>query len=250
VTRAACLASWGALGVALVFAGSSLASAHPKLPAKYDKPPYSHMSLSVGHPNAGYQLRPKKLRGGHAVHVFEKSRAHVYGHPALVLMIERSAKQIARRFPGSVLSVGDMSDKDGGPLAGHHSHQSGRDVDLAFYVRDAKGRPVKLEHFVAFGADGKATDGSGLVFDDARNWALVEAWAQDRRADIAYVFISRPLKKRLLDFGAKAKNGKKLVPLVQALFMQPENAEPHDDHFHVRIHCPKNSEDVCIEAPK
>jgi penicillin-insensitive murein endopeptidase len=195
-------------------------------------------------------VRAKKLRGAHGIRILPKSREHVYGHPALVLMIERSAKQISRQFPGSVLSVGDMSSEHGGPLAGHHSHQSGRDVDLAFYARDAKGKPVTLDKLVAFGGDGKATDGSDLVFDDARNWALVEAWAQDRRAGIAYVFISKPLKKRLLDFGAKTKNAKKLVPMVQALFMQPDNAEPHDDHFHVRIRCPKDQEDVCRELPK
>jgi penicillin-insensitive murein endopeptidase len=241
---------WLALALGVALARPATTSAETRLPARYAKAPYSKMSLSIGHPNAGAQVRAKKLKSKRGVRILPRHRENVYGHPALVLMIERSAKQIARRFPGSVLSVGDMSSKDGGPLAGHHSHQSGRDVDLAFYARDAKGRPAELDRLVAFDGSGKATDGSGLVFDDERNWALVEAWAQDSRADIAYVFISRPLKARLLAFGAKTERGKKLMPMVQALFMQPDNAEPHDDHFHVRIRCPKDQADICKENPK
>ena len=49
---------------------------------------------------------------------------------------------------------------------------------------------------------------------------------------------------------AKTERGKKLMPMVQALFMQPDNAEPHDDHFHVRIRCPKDQADICKENPK
>ncbi len=99
--------------------------------------------------------------------------------------------------------------------------------------------------FVPYGSDGKATDGSGLVFDDALNWQLVETMARDSRADIDMVFISRPLRARLLAFAAKKKRPQKYVDLVTKLFMQPEDAEPHNDHFHVRIKCPKGQEEIC-----
>lgn len=208
----------------------------------------SKVSLSIGHPNDGKQVRAKRIKKGPHIVIQEKSKERTYAHPSLVLMLERSAKQVAKAFRGAKLFVGDLSDKDGGPLSGHHSHQSGRDADLAFYMRDAKGRIVQPKKFIAFGADGKAKDGSGLVFDDALNWALVESFAMDTRAGLAYVFISRPLKARLLAYAVKHE--KKYIKEAQALFVQPDNAEPHDDHFHVRIKCPKGQEDVCKELPK
>jgi penicillin-insensitive murein endopeptidase len=238
------LATLGLL--ALGAPASAVARPSRELPEKFRKAPYAKMSLSVGWPNDGWQIRAKKLRSAPYLAIQKKSRKRVYGHPSLVLMLQRSAKQIARARRGSVLLVGDLSRKEGGPLSGHHSHQSGRDADVAFYARDAKGRSVKLDHFVAFAANGKAKDGSGLVFDDDRNWLLVRAWARDSRADMAHVFISNPLRARLLAH-AKRVGDDEYVPLVSRLFKQPENAEPHDDHFHVRIRCPDRHEDLCHE---
>lgn len=218
-----------------------------ELPEKFRGAPWKTMSLSVGWPNHGWQVRAKRLRAAPHLAIQTKSRKHVYGHPSLVLMLQRSAKQIARSRPGSVLLVGDLSARDGGPLAGHHSHQSGRDADVAFYARDAKGRPVKLSGFVAFDGDGKAKDGSGLIFDDDRNWLLVKAWARDDRAAMAHVFVSNPLRGRLLRHAQKSAANRKYIALVSALFKQPENAEPHDDHFHVRIRCPDRHQGLCHE---
>lgn len=210
----------------------------------------SKASLSIGHPNAGSQVRAKRLRKSPYLVILEKSADRAYAHPSLVLMLQRSAKQVGKAFRGAKLVVGDLSAKNGGPLSGHHSHQSGRDADIAFYARDAKGRVVQPEKFVAYGADGKAKDGSGLVFDDALNWALVESFAKDHRAGLAYIFVSKPLRARLLAYANRHERHKKHVDKVQALFVQPDNAEPHDDHFHVRIRCPKDQEDVCKELPK
>src|SRR5262245_38448216 len=55
-----------------------------------------------------------------------------WGLPALVGLLERSAERIAQRFPGSTLVVGDLSRKQGGEIAGHRSHESGRDADVGF----------------------------------------------------------------------------------------------------------------------
>ncbi len=210
----------------------------------------SKASLSVGYPNDGSIVRAKRLRPSPHLVILEKSKDRSYAYPSLVLMLQRSAKQIAKAFKGAKLVVGDLSAKDGGPLSGHHSHQSGRDADIAFYARDPKGRVVQPKKFVAYGADGKAKDKSGLVFDDALNWALVESFAKDHRAGLAYIFISKPLKARLLAYANRHDKHRKNVEKVQALFVQPDGAEPHDDHFHVRIRCPKGQEDVCKEQPK
>jgi penicillin-insensitive murein endopeptidase len=236
-------------GVAALVALALLApvAAHAESPRALAS---SKASLSVGYPNDGSIVRAKRLRASPHLVILEKSKERVYGYPSLVLMLQRSAKQIAKAFKGAKLVVGDLSAKDGGPLSGHHSHQSGRDADIAFYARDPRGRVVQPKKFVAYGADGKAKDKSGLVFDDALNWALVESFAKDHRAGLAYIFISKPLKARLLAYANRHPKHRKNVEKVQALFVQPDGAEPHDDHFHVRIRCPKGQEDVCKEQPK
>jgi len=220
------------------------------VPEKFRGAPFNKMSLSIGSPNHGSQLRAKRLKKAPYLKIRESSKDRSYGHPSLVLMLDRSAKQVARARPGSVLTVGDLSTVAGGALSGHHSHQSGRDADIAFYARDKQGKAVTLDRFVAFDGDGKAKDGSGLVFDDDRNWLLVMGWARDSRADLAYVFISRPLRARLLAFAQKRAEYRQYIPLVTAHFMQPENAEAHDDHFHVRIRCPKDQDGLCQETAR
>ncbi len=242
------LATFFALGaVALVAADAP--GRDRKLPPKYDKAPYSLMSLSVGHPNDGWQKRPIKLKGRKYLAIKRGSGTQVWGHPALVKMLQRSARDLSKSVKGSVMLVGDLSNKKGGALAGHHSHQSGRDADVAFYAKNKKGKPVRLKRFVAFGADGKAKDNSGLVFDDWRNWLLVQSWINDRRAGLSHIFVSSPLKKRLIAF-AKKRASKNHVTRAMALLKEPRNADSHDEHFHVRISCPKKQSDICREEPR
>ncbi len=165
-------------------------------------------------------------------------------------MLGRSAKEIAKAAPGSVMLVGDLSTKHGGALSGHRSHQSGRDADVGFYVLDPNGKPVTPEKFLTFSADGKATDGSGYTFDDRRNWLLVQSWVRDKRAGLSHIFVSRGLRQRLLGYAAKQPAFQKHVAEVAALLKQPEDAMPHDDHFHVRVSCPKDQAEICREESK
>lgn len=221
-----------------------------ELPEKFTKSPYHLMSLTVGHPNDGFQVRAKKLKNTSHLKVRRRSHNKNYGHPALVLMLRRSASDVASAVPGSVMLVGDLSYKRGGPIPGHRSHESGRDADVAFYATNSKGKPVQMKKFVAFDGDGKAKDGSYYRFDDARNWFLVQSWARDDRAGLSHIFISWPLKKRLLKF---ARSQKRFHPYIQkalALLKQPEHGEPHDDHFHVRISCPKRLREICRNESK
>ncbi len=208
------------------------------------------MSLSVGHPNDGWQLRAKRLKPNRYIKLKSGSPERSYGHPSLILMLERSAKELQRVAPGSVLVVGDVSDANGGPLPGHHSHQSGRDADVAFYVLDKNGKSTILDHYVKFGPNGQAVDGSGYVFDDWRNWLLVQSWVRDTRAGLSHIFISRPLRQRLINYATNQTSFAKYVTEVAALLKQPEDAEPHDDHFHVRVSCPEGQSEICREQSR
>ncbi len=238
----------------LVGLEAAVASAGPvgaDLPAKFKKAPFSLMSLSVGHPNRGSQIRAKRLRESDFLEIKRGSGAHSYGHPSLVLMLDRSARQVAQASrPRVKMLVGDLSARGGGPLAGHASHQSGRDADVGFYVTDARGRPKLLDHFVAFDRAGRAKDKSGLVFDDHRNWLLVQAWMKDDRAGISHVFVSAPLRQRLLQHAESSPKLRKYVERAAAFLKQPEDAAAHDDHFHVRIRCPDGQAEICSEQSR
>jgi penicillin-insensitive murein DD-endopeptidase len=214
------------------------------LPKRFLRAPFSIMSLSVGRPDNGWQLRAKKLRGSAVLKVKTSSKPYVYGHPSLVLMLQRSAREVAEAAR-AVMVVGDLSSERGGPLAGHVSHQSGRDADVGFYVIDDKGRSLLLDHFVTFRADGSSSETPGLRFDDHRNWLLVQSWVRDRRAGLSHIFVSRPLRSRLLSFAARRADFRKYLNEAAVLLKQPEDAAPHDDHFHVRVSCPDGQDEIC-----
>jgi penicillin-insensitive murein endopeptidase len=244
---------------AVVFFGVALCATWPswgrarepiELPARLRTGRFASMSLSGGYPNEGWQLRGKRLRPTHDLRVREPSRERVYGHPALVLMLGRSAHDVATAAPGSVLLVGDLSSKEGGPLPGHRSHQSGRDADVAFYVTDLHGKPLRSTEYVAFDGDGHSKDGRPLLFDDERNWLLVQSWARDRRAGLSHIFVSWPLRERLLKYARSKPRFAPYVLQATALLKQPEKGEAHDDHFHVRITCPKEEEEICRAESK
>lgn len=218
-----------------------------KLPERYERSPYHEMSLSVGSPTSGWQVRAKRLRSSAALKLKNVERGFNFGHPALVLMLQRSAQQISKQLPGSVLLVGDLSSEPGGPITGHRSHQSGRDVDVGFFVMDKEGKSKRLDRFVAFDGQGRARDGSGLRFDDYRNWLLVQLWLKDHRATISHVFISTPLRARLLAWAKARPAFRKYVDQAAILLKQPQRASAHDDHFHVRIACPERQESLCVE---
>jgi penicillin-insensitive murein DD-endopeptidase len=233
-------------------AASSLAASslvrqrsNEELPKKYRKSPFALMSLSVGLPNSGWQLRAKKLTKSPQLWIQDKSLPYTYGHPSLVLMLYRTAKQIAKQSLGSVLLVGDLSREFGGPLSGHKSHQSGRDADVGFFVTDAKGRPQNSRRLLAFDAAGRARDGSGLKFDDYRNWLLVQLWLKDDRAELEHVFVASHLRRRLLDFARARPAFRQHVDDASQFLRQPTNGLSHDDHFHIRIACPERQAELC-----
>lgn len=184
-------------------------------------------------------------------HIQLRKGAHRYGVPVLVSALRRAALAVARKHPGASLLVGDLSAKNGGPLEGHNSHQSGRDADVGFFVTNSKGKPVSASRFVSFTPDGRTPD-SWMRFDDARNWALVEALLANEQARVRYIFVSHGLRDRLLSHAAKKKVAADVIARARAAMMSPKDADVHDDHFHIRVACPESMRATCVEesAPR
>jgi penicillin-insensitive murein endopeptidase len=221
-------------------------------PKRHDPPPNSilPMGRSIGSPTDG------KLLGG--AHLEETPYLRIvpayaagdvrWGLGSLVGMLDRSARAVRRQFPDATLSVGHLSRAGGGDLDRHASHESGRDADVAFYVKDARGKPLYADHLVSFTGDGQARTWPGATFDDARNWALVAALLSDPVAHVSHIFISAPLRARLLAYAARIGAPPALQTRAALTMAQPFGSLPHDDHFHVRISCPPGMQG-CIENP-
>ena len=229
------------IAIAACLVGIGHASPAPKK----SKPP----ALSIGAPNAG--------RLENAVHLDAKpylryvgpysGDAH-WGVKQLVDAVDRAAREVRKRYPDAVLGVGQLSQKTGGDIDRHHSHESGRDADLAYYLVDGAGHPVTTDAFHAVRADGYVASDPRLKFDDGRNFALVSALVSDPHAHVTHIFVATWLRTRLLAYGARVGASPALRVRIAETLMQPRHALPHDDHFHVRVACPSSSPQ-CIESP-
>jgi penicillin-insensitive murein endopeptidase len=205
---------------------------------------------SIGSPTEG------RLVGG--LHVDETPYLRVipayaagdarWGLEPLVAMIDRAARAVRRRFPDTIVSIGQLSRPGGGDIDRHRSHESGRDADISFLLRNASGRPLLPPHFVAFRGDGTAVSWPGAYFDDAKNWALAAAMVSDPEAHVTHLFIAAPLRARLLAYAERIGAPAALRVRAAEAMQQPRGALPHDDHFHVRIGCPAHMIS-CVENP-
>ena len=217
--------------------------------AKAGKAGKDRPSLSVGSPTSGRLERGVRLRAARKKLALKNPRGAVWGLPQLVKMLERGARKVSKRYPGSVLLVGDLSKRGGGRLGGHRSHTSGRDADVGFYFVDKKGEPVATKRFRRVQWDGKAVDAKHLTFDDARNWALVQAWVTDPQARVQHIFVAKPLRQRLLQYARKRGVYLPVLHRAAVAMKQPTRGLVHDDHFHLRIRCPRSQRDVCVSEP-
>jgi penicillin-insensitive murein endopeptidase len=204
---------------------------------------------SVGSPTTGHLIGGSHLDDSsylRSVPVYATGDVR-WGLLPLVGLVDRAARQVHRQYPDAVLSVGHLSRSGGGEIDRHASHESGRDADIGFYVKNHLGKPVLAEHFVAFRADGTAPSWPGATFDDERNWVLISALVNDA-TKVTNIFVAAPLRARLLAYAARIGASPQVRMRAAELMMQPRGALAHDDHFHVRIACPSGMHE-CVEYP-
>ncbi len=205
----------------------------------------------------GWAWRGRLARGVAAVessfvhHVEEyREGGAFWGTWELVQLLERAAWRVHRRLPGARLSIGELSKRGGGRLKGHHSHQSGRDVDIAFYMLGPSGRPVEPRTFVAFDRHGRGIGVNRIYrFDDARNWELVAKLVADGDARVQFIFVASTLKRRLLREGRRRGAPRVLLERAEKVMVQPTHGHPHRNHFHVRIYCSPGDRPSCKDRP-
>jgi murein endopeptidase len=208
--------------------------------------------LSLGYPNAGKLLGGRRFREtSFMVMVPDHANSRVrWALPALISVLDRASRIVARKYPGAVLEIGELSRREGGPITSHLSHQNGRDADVGFYWVDLDGESVRPTRYMRFLGTGESRDYPTVRFDDKRNWAFVRAILEDPHYEVRQIFIYAPLRARLLAYAAKVGAPRDLRTKAARALMQPGNALPHDDHFHIRISCPADQVDLgCADLP-
>lgn len=215
------------------------------------QPEPNSVSCSQGFPWDG------ELRNGVRLHESETLRhvnqyepgGNFYGTEELVGLLERAGVSLAEQFPGTRLSVGELSAKDGGWIDGHRSHRNGRDADIAFFMRSPDGKYAPYWRFVAFERHGPAdAEDAGLGFDDERNWAMVSQLLRDPATRIQYIFVSNPVRARLLIEGRRVGESEDFLRAAAAVMVEPQRGHKHENHFHVRIFCPRDDRPHCQDS--
>ena len=123
----------------------------------------------------------------------------------------------------------DLSLRYGGPMDGHKSHQSGRDVDMTYYQRGC--REQCLGHRVA-----------PSELDADRQWQLLRHWLQ--RDVVEFIFVDYSLQRPLYE--AALASGATAAELARWFQYPRGSAFPtgiirhtpnHANHVHVRFRC-------------
>jgi murein endopeptidase len=186
-------------------------------------------SLSIGEPNRGRLINGVEVKTDDRLLVRSDEN---FGTAETVDALRRVVDAVYTRFPGThKLVVGDLSKEHGGRIRPHKSHQSGRDIDLGFFL-SGDARP---NLFVPVSA-------KNLDFE--RTLALIDAIAADDTAQ--YVFIDRRVQKLLYDYAIEVQ--KRTPASMAGLFEYPRRGSlttlvrhrrGHSNHLHIRFFSPQ-----------
>lgn len=168
---------------------------------------------------------------GNTWQVMRLSRNRNWGHPRLVTLIKRLAKDGAAKDGWPGLLVGDISQPRGGPmLTGHASHQIGLDADIWLTPmpghRMTRQERENLSATSMLGPDKVHVDPSVFTAKHAAIIARAASYPQVER-----VLVHPGIKKALCEAkGLDRSNLHKVRPYWG-----------HHYHMHIRIACPPDS---------
>jgi penicillin-insensitive murein endopeptidase len=176
---------------------------------------------------------------GDSWQVMRLSRNRNWGHPDLVALVERLARDSAAKDGWPGLLVGDISQPRGGPmLTGHSSHQIGLDADV--WLTPMPERRLTATERETLGATSMlGRDGIDVdprIFTP-RHSALIRRAAS--YPQVERVLVHAGIKKAMCEEkGVDRANFHKIRPYWG-----------HHYHMHIRIGCPKGSTTCKGQAP-
>ncbi len=185
-------------------------------------------SVSWGAANGGRLYNGVAMSSGPGVRV--RSTARAFGTQRTVNLLEAAGADVKARWPDAPdLFIGSLSAQHGGRLRPHKSHQSGRDVDIAFYHRGN----VAMDQFRNMTAE---------TFDAVKNWHVYKTLID--ADEIEYIFIDYRLQQVLHEYALSiGYTAEELEPILQyphganARSGLIRHARGHLNHAHIRFKC-------------
>jgi len=186
--------------------------------------PASLDSISIGRPSGGRLVNAVQMPQSDRWELVDAD--HAWATRETVDYLCRAIGAVHERFPGSPkLYVGHLSAREGGPIAPHVSHQSGRDVDISYFYTQGQRWY------------GRAT---AKNLDRPRTWAFVRALVTE--TDVEMILMDASIQQLLREHAAK--NGEDRA-WVDSLFRGRDGLPPiirhvsgHATHLHIRFHNP------------
>ncbi len=150
-----------------------------------------------------------------------------WGTQETINSVIRVIQAMKARYPDIPrLRVNEISAREGGYLKPHHTHQNGRDVDLAFYYPTDD--PIRVRE-------------RERVIDVEKNWWLVKTLITE--CDVQFILVDRRVQKVLYKYALSHGEDK---AWLDSLFFGRNaalmHARKHRDHFHVRFFNPRAQE--------
>lgn len=191
-----------------------------------DNDPASLGSMSIGYPNSGALFNSVPLPEDSRWTIVNK--LETWGTQETVGFIMATINKVHKQFPTGTMPiyVGDISERNGGKLNRHLSHQSGRDVDLSWYY--------KASANCSWWAVGTKEN-----MDLPRTWALIRAFFTE--TDVELILIDKKIQIILYDYAISTGEDRSWLNRV---FQYPgknsgaiiRHAKGHATHVHVRFY--------------
>lgn len=167
---------------------------------------------------------------GTGYQVMRLSRHRIYGHPNLINFIQNLGEVVATEHNSNLL-IGDLGQFNGGRTpSGHRSHQNGLDVDIWFSLSTASNLTDHERETLSATSMLSNTDKIAL-----KEWTFAHEQVLKTAAmmpDVERIFVNPVIKRELC---------KHAEPNNRAWLRKIRPWWKHDDHFHVRLSCPKDS---------
>jgi len=167
------------------------------------------------------------------VHKLFLGRKRFYGTTEIQNCISDAADFVRQSFPqAEKLQIGDIANKNGGPCAGHGSHQNGLDVDIVYLTKNGKLQSQNASYWEEeFVIKGKISPN----FHTERNLELFKNLITVQKAE--RIFVDEVIKKHFCSYAKSNKllADKDVVETLRRLRVE----KLHSTHFHLRLKCPE-----------